>query len=131
MRTLILIFSIFFFSSSSAQDISKYGFATITKNQCENIDKAFKYTDEFIKYIETNAPKSIYMKCGNHLDGKPGCLIMAESYEAYEEYLSWGETDETWNQLIRQAWKECGIDDFGYGSESLILYNRKDISLFD
>ena len=121
MRALILTFSIFFFSSSSAQDISKYGFATITKNQCENIDKAFKYTDEFIKYIETNAPKSIYMKCGNHLDGKPGCLIMAESYEAYEEYLSWGESDKTWDSLIRKVWNECGIDYFGFTSETLIL----------
>ena len=121
MRALILVFSIFFISSSSAQDLTEYGFATITKNQCENIDKALKYMDEFIKYIETNAPKRIYMKCGNHLDDKPGCLIMADSYEAYEEYLSWGETDETWSRLLRQAWKECGIDDFGYGSETLIF----------
>ena len=87
MRTLILIFSIFFSNFSYAQDISKYGFATITKNQCENIDEAFKYLDEFIEYIETNAPKRILMQCGNHLDGQAGCLLMAESYEAYEEYL--------------------------------------------
>ena len=87
MRALILIFSIFFISSSSAQDLTEY-IATITKNQCENIDEAFIYIDEFIEYIETNAPKRIYMKCGNHLDGKP--MLITESYEAYEEYLSWG-----------------------------------------
>ena len=121
MRALILIFSIFFISSTSAHDPTEYGFATITKNQCENLDKAFKYLDEFIEYIETNAPKRILMQCGNHLDGKPGCLIMAESYEAYEEYLSWGETDETWDSLIRKVWNECGIDYFGFTSETLIF----------
>ena len=47
--------------------------------------------------------------------------VVAESYEAYEEYLSWGESDKTWSQWIRQAWKECGIDDFGYDSETLIF----------
>ncbi len=30
-----------------------------------------------------------------------------------------GEEDEEWNQIIRQVWKECGIDDFGFDSEAV------------
>jgi hypothetical protein len=59
------------------------------------------------------------MRCGSNTDGQLGCIILTESYEAYEENMTWGETDETWNELIRQAWKECGIDDFGFGSDTL------------
>ena len=41
---------------------------------------------------------------------------MADSFEAYEENMSWGETDEEWNRLLRQAWNKCGIDDFYFGA---------------
>ena len=52
MRALILVFSIFFISSSSAQDPTEYGFATINlfilSKSIENLDEAFKYLDEFM-----------------------------------------------------------------------------------
>ena len=32
---------------------------------------------------------------------------MADSFEAYEENMSWGENDEESNRLLRQAWNKC------------------------
>ena len=119
MRSLILTFSIFFFSSTSAQDLTEYGFAYMSKSECENHEKAIIKLNEVITHIETNAPNKSFVRCGKLADGKQGCITLAESYEAYEENLSWGEEDEKWNQLIRQVWKDCGIDDFGFGSEVL------------
>lgn len=119
MRSLILTFSIFFFSSTSAQDLTEYGFAYMSKSECENHEKAIIKLNEVITHIETNAPNKSFVRCGKLADGKQGCITLAESYEAYEENLSWGEEDEKWNQLIRQVWKDCGIDDFGFGSEAL------------
>ena len=52
MRALILIFSIFFFSSSSAQDLSKYGYAYMSKSECENHEKAIIKLNEVITHIE-------------------------------------------------------------------------------
>ena len=119
MRSLILTFSIFFFSSTSAQDLTEYGFAYMSKSECENHEKAIIKLNEVITHIETNAPNKSFVRCGKLADGKQGCITLAESYEAYEENLSWGEEDEKWNQLIRQVWKDCGIDDFGFDSEAL------------
>ena len=119
MRSLILTFSIFFFSSTSAQDLTEYGFAYMSKSECENHEKAIIKLNEVITHIETNAPNKSFVRCGKLADGKQGCITLAESYEAYEENLSWGEEDEKWNHLIRQVWKDCGIDDFGFGSEAL------------
>ena len=119
MRALIFTFSIFFFSSTSAQDLTEYGFAYMSKSECENHEKAIIKLNEVITHIETNAPNKSFVRCGKLADGKQGCITLAESYEAYEENLSWGEEDEKWNQLIRQVWKDCGIDDFGFGSEAL------------
>ena len=119
MRTLILIFSIFFFSFSSAHESREYGFAMTTNNECENYDEAITIFKELNTYIETNTPYSTFMRCGMNLQGQLGCLVMTENYQTYEENMSWAETDETWNRLIRQAWKECGIDDFGFGSDTL------------
>ena len=42
MRALILIFSISFFSNSSAKDLTKYGFAMITNNECKNFEASIK-----------------------------------------------------------------------------------------
>ena len=119
MRALILIFSIFFFSSTSAQDLTEYGFAMTTNNECENYDEAITIFKELNTYIETNTPYSTFMRCGMNLQGQLGCLVMTENYQTYEENMSWAETDETWSRLIRQAWKVCGIDDFGFGSEAI------------
>ena len=119
MKAFILIVSIFFISSSSAQDLTEYGFAMITNNECENFEASIKSLKKLATHVETNMPNSAYMRCGSNTDGQLGCLILTESYETYEENMTWGETDDTWNRLIRQAWKECGIDDFGFGSDTL------------
>ena len=44
---------------------------------------------------------------------------MTENYEAFEANQSFWETDEEWNRLMRLAWKECGIYDFGFGRKAL------------
>ena len=119
MRALILIVSIIISGSSFAQDLNKFGFAYMSKSECENHEKAIIKLNELITHIETNAPNKSYVRCGRLADGKQGCITLDESYEAYEENLSWGEEDEKWNQLIRQVWKDCGIDDFGFDSEAL------------
>ena len=119
MRSLILTFSIFFFSSTSAQDLTEYGFAYMSKSECRNHEKAIIKLNELISYMEENAPNSTQIRCGRLADGKQGCLTLVENYQAYDENLSWGEEDEEWNQIIRQVWKECGIDDFGFDSEAL------------
>ena len=119
MRSLILTFSIFFFSSTSAQDLTEYGFAYMSKSECENHEKAIIKLNELISYMEENAPNSTQIRCGILADGKQGCLTLVENYQAYDENLSWGEEDEEWNQIIRQVWKDCGIDDFGFDSEAL------------
>ena len=87
MRSLILTFSIFFFSSTSAQDLTEYGFAYMSKSECENHEKAIIKLNEVITHIETNAPNKSYVRCGKLADGKQGCITLAESYEAYEENL--------------------------------------------
>ena len=43
MRTLILIFSIFFFSSSSAHEFREYGFAMTTNNNVKIMMKLLRY----------------------------------------------------------------------------------------
>ena len=82
MRALILIFSIFFFSSSFAQDLNKFGFAYMSKSECENHEKAIIKLNELITHIETNAPNKSYVRCGRLADGKQGCITLDESYEA-------------------------------------------------
>ena len=119
MRSLILTFSIFFFSSTSAQDLTEYGFAYMSKSECENHEKAIIKLNELISYMEENAPNSTQIRCGRLADGKQGCLTLVENYQAYDENLSWGEEDEEWTRLIRLAWNKCGIDDFGFDSEAV------------
>ena len=58
MRTLILIFSIFFFSSSSAHGFREYDYAIMTNSECENYDEATTILNELNTYIEANAPNS-------------------------------------------------------------------------
>ena len=48
MRALILIVSIIISSSSFAQDLSKYGFAYMSKSECENGEKAIIKLNEVI-----------------------------------------------------------------------------------
>ena len=119
MRALILILSIFFFSSTHAQDFRQYDFAVMTINECENYEQAMIKINEFIAYEQANAPNVTLTRCGMRSDGKMGCLILAESFEAYEENMSWGETDEDWNELIRLGWEKCGIEDFYFKQDTL------------
>ena len=118
MRALILIISIIS-GSSFAHEFREYDYIIMTNSECENYDEATTILKELNTYIEANAPNSTYIRCGMNSEGNQGCLIMADSFEAYEENMSWGETDEEWNRLLRQAWNKCGIDDFGFGAESL------------
>ena len=119
MRVFFLIISIIYGGSSFAQDFRQYDFVVMTINECENYDEAITIFKELNTYIETNTPYSTFMRCGMNLQGQLGCLVMTENYQTYEENMSWAETDETWSRLIRQAWKVCGIDDFGFGSEAI------------
>ena len=120
MKKLVLIVSVFFFCSSSyAQDLNKYGFAMMTDSKCENHNEAMKYLKQLVTYVEANAPNSTQVRCGKDLEGRQGCLVLTESYDAYEENQSFWETDEEWNRLIRLAWKECGIEDFSFGRKAI------------
>ena len=119
MRTLILIVSIIMSGPCLAHDFRKYDYAIMTKSECENYGEAISILKELNTYMEANAPNNMYMRCGMNLEGKRGCLMMTDSFEAYEENVSWGENDEEWSRLIRLAWNKCGIDDFGFGAESL------------
>ena len=67
MRALILIFSIFFFSNSYAQDISKYGFAMITNNECKNFEASIKILKKLATHVETNMPNCFSMNFTQHL----------------------------------------------------------------
>lgn len=73
----------------------------------------------FTPNIGINQPNSIFTRCGKRSDGKMGCLVLSESYEAYEENTFWADTDNECNRLIRLAWKECGIDDYYFKRETL------------
>ena len=119
MRTLILIVTIFWSGSSLAQDFGQYGYAIMTINECENYKEAIIKINEFIDYEQANQPNSTFTRCGMRSDGKMGCLVLSESYEAYEENTLWAVTDNEWNRLIRLAWKECGIDDYYFKRETL------------
>ena len=121
MRAIILLISIIISGSSFAHEFREYNYAIMTNSKCENYDEAITILKELNNYVEANAPNSTHIRCGMNSAGKQGCLIMADSFEAYEENMSWGETDEEWNRLIRLAWNKCGIDDFGFGVESLIF----------
>ena len=114
MRILILIFS---FISWVVDFLLRFGLII-----CCNItfhEKRLFYLKKVIAYVEANAPNSTYVRCGKDLEGRQGCLVMTENYEAFEANQSFWETDEEWNRLMRLAWKECGIDDFGFGRKAL------------
>ena len=119
MRILILIFSLIYGSPGIAQDFREYGFAMMTDSKCDNHEEAMKYLKKVAAYVEANAPNSTYVRCGKDLEGRQGCLVMTENYEAFEANQSFWETDEEWNRLMHLAWKECGIDDFGFGRKAL------------
>ena len=119
MRALILIVSIIISGYSFAHEFREYDFAVISKSECENYGEAISIYKEINNYMEANAPNSMYMRCGMDLEGNRSCLFMTDSFEAYEENLSWGEEDEEWTRLIRLAWNKCGIDDFGFDSEAV------------
>ena len=106
MRVFILIISIIYGGSSFAQDFRQYNYAVMTIN-------------EFITYEQANAPNSTLTRCGMRSDGKMGCLVLAESFEAFNENSLWAETDEEWNRLIRLGWKACGIEDFYFKQDTL------------
>ena len=119
MRVFFLIISIIYGGSSFAQDFRQYDFVVMTINECENYEEAIIKINELITYEQANAPNSTLTRCGMRSDGKMGCLVLAESFEAFEENSLWGETDEEWNKLIRLGWKECGIEDFYFKQDTL------------
>ena len=119
MRILILIFSLIYSGPGIAQDFREYGFAMMTDSKCDNHEEAMKYLKKAVSYVEANAPNRTYVRCGKDLEGRHGCLVRTENYEAFDANQSFWETDEEWNRLMRLAWKECGIDDFGFGRKAL------------
>tara|TARA_E500000178_G_scaffold117530_1_gene117478 strand:- start:234 stop:605 length:372 start_codon:yes stop_codon:yes gene_type:complete len=120
MRAFILIVSIIISGSSFAQDFRQYDFAAVmTINECENYEEAIKKTNEFIAYEKTIQPNSQFVRCGMRSDGKMGCIILAESFETFEENQLFFEKDEEWNRLISLAWNKCGIEDYYYKVDTL------------
>ena len=119
MRVFILIISIIYGGSSFAQDFRQYNYAVMTINECENYEEAIKKTNEFIAYEKTIQPNSQFVRCGMRSDGKMGCIILAESFETFEENQLFFEKDEEWNRLISLAWNKCGIEDYYYKVDTL------------
>ena len=119
MRAFILIVSIIISGSSFAQDFSQYNFAIMTINECENYEEAIIKINEFIAYEKKIQPNRQFVRCGKRDDGKMGCIILTENFEAFEENQLFYETDEEWNRLIRLGWKECGIEDFYFKQHTL------------
>ena len=46
-------------------------------------------------------------------------IILAESFETFEENQLFFEKDEEWNRLISLAWNKCGIEDYYYKVDTL------------
>jgi len=119
MKLLLFIVTLLLAKPSYAVDFEKFKYVIITENKCENIDAAIKKFEMLRDYENLKAPNKQHNKCGKRYDGKLGCISITESSEAFEENISFFESDTNWINLASAMWDDCGIEYFGFERESI------------
>ena len=99
---------------NSQVQIEKNKVVYFYKNECKDIDAALIEYEKLFEYQNLNQPRPQTSRCGQTNDGNLGCVVVTNSVEDYEMNVAWQETDDIWNNIIRDCWKICGVDDFSF-----------------
>ncbi|ERL47057.1 Phosphoribosylformylglycinamidine synthase 2 protein [Candidatus Micropelagos thuwalensis] len=120
--TLLTLFFLIFPNQTFAQiNIEKGKVVYFFKNECKDIEGAMKKYEKLFEYQFKNQPKPQVSRCGRLNDGMMGCVVVTNSVEDYEANVAWQENDDQWNTLIREGWRVCEVDDFGFQLDILRL----------
>tara|TARA_A100001011_G_scaffold138551_1_gene146272 strand:+ start:116 stop:499 length:384 start_codon:yes stop_codon:yes gene_type:complete len=117
-----IAFTVLFPSQVLAQiNLEKGKVVYFFKNECKDINGSMQKYYKLFEYQAQYQPKPQVSKCGRVNDGMMGCIVVTNSVEDYETNVAWQEKDEQWNFLIREAWRVCEVDDYGFQLDILRL----------
>lgn len=94
----------------------------IYKNKCPgDAEKSVEYLNKVMAYEREKSPYQHDVSCGIYGNGDVGCVDKTESWELRKKITNWQENNPEWGEIISLAWQACGIQDYEYSEDIMIV----------